>query len=114
VQAGLVLGLQSNMARAMKLGEFETFFGDARLLNGELPKYLAVTKDDVKRVTAQYLGPTKRTIVETYPATAPTPAAKAEAKAERHEKKAVAEAAHPAGGKHEKKGAAKADKPKKK
>jgi predicted Zn-dependent peptidase len=71
VQAEIVLGLQSNLARARKLGEFETYFGDARLLNAELPKYLAVTKDDVKRVVASYLGPTKRTIVETYPSAPP-------------------------------------------
>jgi zinc protease len=67
VQAGFVLGLQSNMARAKKLGEYETYFGDARLLNEELPRYLAVSKDDIKRVVTQYLGPTRRTIVETYP-----------------------------------------------
>jgi hypothetical protein len=28
---------------------------------------MAVTKDDVKRVVARYLGPTHRSIVETYP-----------------------------------------------
>jgi zinc protease len=67
IQAGLVLSLQSNLARAARLGEYEVYFGDARLLNGELPRYLAVTKEDIKRVTAQHLGPTRRSIVETYP-----------------------------------------------
>ena len=69
----LVLGLQSNVARATRLGEYETFFGDARLLNGEPALYHAVTKDDLKRVASQYLGATRRTIVETYPADAPGP-----------------------------------------
>src|SRR6185436_7897518 len=73
-QASLVLGLQSNLARANRLGQYECFFGDARLINGELPHYLAVTKDDVKRVATQYLGPTRRTIVETYPADQAAPA----------------------------------------
>lgn len=68
VLTGLVLGLQSNVARARTLGEYEVYFGDARHLNAELPRYLAVTKDDVKRVAAQYLGPTRRSIVETLPA----------------------------------------------
>jgi zinc protease len=67
VQAEQILSLQSNIARALQLGEYETYFGDARLLNAELPRYLAVTKEDIKRVTAQHLGPTRRSIVETYP-----------------------------------------------
>jgi hypothetical protein len=62
------------MARARTLGEFEIFFGDARLINDELPLYLAVTKDDVKRVAAQHLSPTRRTIVETYPSRPPAEA----------------------------------------
>ena len=69
-QAGLVLGLQSNMSRATRLGEYEVFYGDARLVNAELDHYFAVTKDDLKRVVMQHLGPTRRTIVETYPADA--------------------------------------------
>ena len=67
-QASLVLGLQPNVARATRLGEYELFFGDARLLNGEIDKFLAVTKEDVQRVVAHHLGPTRRTIVETYAA----------------------------------------------
>jgi zinc protease len=74
VESSFVLGLQSNMARARTLGEFEIFFGDARLINDELPLYLAVTKDDVKRVAAQHLSPTRRTIVETYPSRPPAEA----------------------------------------
>jgi zinc protease len=67
IPARLVLSLQSNLARAVRLGEYEVYFGDARLLNGEIPRYLAVTKEEIKRVTAQHLGPTRRSIVETYP-----------------------------------------------
>ncbi len=66
-EAAFVLELQTNLARARKLAEFELFHGDARLLAGELPRYLAVTGDDIKRAAAQYLGPTRRTVVETYP-----------------------------------------------
>ncbi|MEP7120009.1 MAG: pitrilysin family protein [Byssovorax sp.] len=67
IQTGLVLSIQSNGARARKLADYELFSGDATRWNGELGKYLAVTKDDVKRVVTQYLGPTRRSIVETYP-----------------------------------------------
>jgi zinc protease len=71
----LILGLQQNVARARRLGEFELYFGDARLLEGELPRYLAVTRDDIKRAVAQHLGPTRRTLVETFPVgyAVPTP-----------------------------------------
>jgi predicted Zn-dependent peptidase len=67
VTSRFLFGMQSNLARARRLGDYELFFGDARLLSGELPRYLAVTKDDVKRVAAQYLGPARRTVVETLP-----------------------------------------------
>ena len=67
IQTGLVLSIQSNGARARRLADYELFSGDATRFNGELAKYLAVTKDDVKRVVARYLGPTRRSIVETYP-----------------------------------------------
>ena len=68
IQTGLVVSIQSNGARARRLADYELFSGDASQFNGELAKYLAVTKDDVKRVATQYLGPTRRSIVETYPA----------------------------------------------
>ena len=68
IQTSHVLSIQSNGARARQLADYEIFTGDATQFNGELAKYLAVTKDDVKRVVTQYLGPTRRSIVETYPA----------------------------------------------
>src|SRR5262249_28598661 len=82
VQSRMIRGVERNIGRAIRLGEFEAFFGDARLFNAELPRYLAVTKEDIKRVAAQYLGPTRRSIVETYPAAAEAnPAEKPGAKA---------------------------------
>jgi zinc protease len=66
-QAQLLLGLQSNYARAQRLAEFELYRGDASLLNGELDRYLAVTKDDIKRVVAKYLTPARRSLVEVKP-----------------------------------------------
>ncbi len=71
IQTSTVLSIQSNGARARKLADYELFSGDATQFNGELAKYVAVTKDDVKRVVTQYLGPTRRSIVETYPTEGP-------------------------------------------
>jgi zinc protease len=67
IRAQFLLGLQSNFARAQKLAEMELYRGDASLLNKELDKYLAVTKDDIKRVTAKYLTTARRNLVEVKP-----------------------------------------------
>jgi zinc protease len=67
IRARFLLGLQSNFARAQKLAEMELYRGDAGLLNVELDKYLAVTKDDIKRVVARYLTPARRSTVEVKP-----------------------------------------------
>jgi zinc protease len=63
-----LFGLASNYARAAQLATFELYWGDARLLNGELDRYLAVTREDVSRVVARYLVPARRSRVEVRPA----------------------------------------------
>lgn len=62
-----LLGLQSNLARAQELAEFELYRGDAKLLNRELDRYFAITKDDIKRVAGKYLTPNRRSVVEVKP-----------------------------------------------
>jgi zinc protease len=73
IRARFLLGLQSNFSRAQRLAEMELYRGDASLLNKELDRYLAVTKDDIKRVTAKYLTTTRRNVVEVKPGQAPQP-----------------------------------------
>ena len=68
MRAEFVFGLETNLSRASKLAEYETYFGDANLLLGELDHYTAVTLDDVKRVAGQYFAPTNRTILDVVPA----------------------------------------------
>ena len=65
--AHFLLGLESNYARAAALATFETYWGDASLLNAELDRYLAVTNEDVSRVVAKYLVPSRRSRVEVRP-----------------------------------------------
>jgi zinc protease len=65
-----LFGLQSNFARAQALAELELYDGDAKLLNGELARYLGVTKDDIKRVVATYLTRARRSQIEVKPAPA--------------------------------------------
>jgi predicted Zn-dependent peptidase len=76
IRAAFVFGLQSNLQRASHLSEFELYDGNARLLRTELDRYLAVTLEDVRRVAAQYLVATNRTILEVIPtrgASSPAP-----------------------------------------
>ncbi|WP_437334608.1 M16 family metallopeptidase [Sorangium sp. So ce394] len=67
LQSAFVSGLAGASARARALAEHELLFGDASRLNGELARYFAVTREDVQRAARDHLGPTRRTIVETYP-----------------------------------------------
>jgi predicted Zn-dependent peptidase len=70
VKHHFVFEMQSNRARATKLGEYEVFFGDARTIVRDLEAYLAVTAEDVKRACAEHLLPERRVAVEVRPATA--------------------------------------------
>ncbi|WP_437952710.1 pitrilysin family protein [Sorangium sp. So ce296] len=67
LQSAFVSGLAGASARARALAEHELLFGDASRLNGELARYFAVTREDMQRAARDHLGPTRRTIVETYP-----------------------------------------------
>jgi zinc protease len=63
----ILFGLQSNYARAERLASFELYWGDANLINTELDRYLAVSKEDIKRVAAKYLTRARRTHIEVRP-----------------------------------------------
>jgi predicted Zn-dependent peptidase len=67
VKNHFVFELQANRTRAVRLGEYEVFFGDARTIVRDLEAYLAVTPDDVRRVAAEYLTPERRVAVEVRP-----------------------------------------------
>jgi predicted Zn-dependent peptidase len=79
VRSSFVFGLQTNLSRATKLGEYESYFGDARLLGLELSAYQRVTPAQIQAAVKKYLGPERRQLVEVIPAdapgTAPPPAA---------------------------------------
>jgi predicted Zn-dependent peptidase len=71
IRASFVFGLQSNLARAMQLAEFELYFGDANILLTETERYLAVTIDDIKRVASTYFSETNRSVLDVVPVAAP-------------------------------------------
>lgn len=75
----VALGLSTLSARADRLAAYEVVFGSALPINEELPKIAAITGEDVRKAAARYLGPTRRTLVETYPTGAPASVQTAEA-----------------------------------
>jgi hypothetical protein len=79
-RASFVFGLQTNLSRATRLGEYESYFGDARLLSRELAQYQAVTAEDIQQAVKKYLTPERRQLVEVGPAETKAPDAKADGK----------------------------------
>ena len=53
--------------RATRLGEFEVFWGDARLVTRELEAYLAVTAADIRKSVNERLSTQRRSVVEVLP-----------------------------------------------
>jgi len=64
LRSSFVFGLSSNLNRAIVLGMFELYFGNAELLRSELDHYLAVTSEDVKRVAGRYFAASNRTVLD--------------------------------------------------
>jgi predicted Zn-dependent peptidase len=53
-EAGFANAFGSMSQRAKNLARYRVFYGDANLINTELDRYLAVTRDDLKRVANKY------------------------------------------------------------
>ncbi|SNS96757.1 Predicted Zn-dependent peptidase [Ekhidna lutea] len=45
---------------AESLADYHVYYGDANLINSEIERYMAVTKEDIKRVAKKYLTPDNR------------------------------------------------------
>lgn len=66
-----LFGLQRYVDRAQRLAEYELYDGDATLLQDEMDRYLEVDAEDLRRVAAEYLVPSRRTVIEIVPGEAP-------------------------------------------
>jgi zinc protease len=71
VVSSFVFGLESNQHRASELAEYETFWGDARLLSREVEHYQAVTVSQVRDAVAKYLVKAKKSTVTVLPQSPP-------------------------------------------
>jgi len=59
--------LQSTLGRAISLGQYALFYGDANLINEAEDKYNRVTKEDIQRVARTYFKDTSRSVITTVP-----------------------------------------------
>jgi len=59
--------MQSSLSRALNISVWTVYYNDPNLINTRLDKVMAVTKEDVQRVTNKYLAATNRTVVITIP-----------------------------------------------
>ena len=73
VSSDVVFSLESNLHRATQLGEFELYWGDARLLSRELSRYQAVTAGEVRDAVKKYLTKARSSTVHVLPV-GPAPA----------------------------------------
>jgi predicted Zn-dependent peptidase len=67
LESSFVFGLEATMNRAVKLGEYELFWGDARGLTRELAQYQSVTAEQIRAAAERYLGPEHRVVLEVLP-----------------------------------------------
>jgi len=69
-RANTVRGRQSMMGRAEALQWHNHFLGDPGAIRTEMDRYMAVTRDDIRRVAGQYLTEQNRAVIVAMPATA--------------------------------------------
>jgi zinc protease len=67
IQSSFVFGLETSMSRAVELGQYELFLGDARGFARELTHYHRVTAEEVRAAAQRYLGPERRVVLEVMP-----------------------------------------------
>nr|MBA2572194.1 insulinase family protein [Gemmatimonadota bacterium] len=67
-RARTVFGRQTALGRAEALQYFAHFHGEPAAYQAVFDRYMAVTRDDIRRVANQYLTPQNRAVVLTQPA----------------------------------------------
>jgi zinc protease len=70
----LVSNLRSSLQRAILLARYAVFFDDPAIINTRYDRIASLKIDDLQRVARQYLVPSNRTVVITFPAKKEAPA----------------------------------------
>lgn len=72
-RARFLESIRSNLRLANELARYWLYYGDPRLLLGELERWDAVTADDVRHAAATWLRPDNRVVLDVVPAAPPAP-----------------------------------------
>jgi len=67
METGYVQKAATVLGKALELATYHQFYGDATLINTELNRFMAVTRDDIRRVARAYLQPTNRVVLHYVP-----------------------------------------------
>lgn len=67
LRAGQIMGRQTVFSRAESLHHYRRYHGDVAEINTDLPRYMAVTANDIRRVARTYLVPANRTVIIAVP-----------------------------------------------
>lgn len=68
-ETGFIEKNRTVLGKAFQLADYYLFFGDANLINSEIQRYMAVTREDLKRVANEYLTDKSRTVLYYLPKT---------------------------------------------
>lgn len=68
-EASFIEKNRSDIGKAMQLADYHLFFGDTNLINSEIERFMAVTRDDLRRVANEYLVDRSRTVLYYLPKT---------------------------------------------
>ena len=74
IEAQFILSNGSVSGIAESLANYHVYFGDAALINDEIKRYQAVTREDILRVAKTYLNPDNRVVLNYLPKPGANPA----------------------------------------
>lgn len=63
IEADFITGNSTMAGIAESLANYKMYYGDANLINTELERYMAVSKEDIMRVAKQYFTPSNRVVL---------------------------------------------------
>lgn len=63
VENDFITGNSTIVGIAESLANYKMYYGDANLINTEIDRYLAVTREDIRRVAKQYFVPSNRVVL---------------------------------------------------